>query len=70
METINIPGLAGLIVFYLLILVLGSAVAYIKTYKRKGGQEDVIVAGRDIGLIVGVFTMTGWFDLCYRVRRK
>ncbi|CAB3993264.1 high-affinity choline transporter 1-like [Paramuricea clavata] len=66
---LNVLGLVGIIVFYLLILGVGLWAAF----KRKrssnsdelceGGDkptesEDVMLAGRDIGLFVGAMTMT------------
>ena len=66
---LNVLGLIGIIVFYLLILGVGLWAAF----KRKRSQndelceggdkttesEDVMLAGRDIGLFVGGMTMTG-----------
>nr|CAX73161.1 High-affinity choline transporter 1 [Schistosoma japonicum] len=57
---IYIPGLIAIIVFYLLILFVGLWAA------RKGRNKDssetdteeVMLAGRNIGLLVGIFTMT------------
>ncbi len=61
MPGINVLGLSALVVFYGLILTIGILAAWLKTRKRinGGGSDTVIVAGRDIGLFVGVFTMTG-----------
>ncbi|THD26485.1 High-affinity choline transporter 1 [Fasciola hepatica] len=55
-----IPGLVAIIIFYLLILLVGFWAA---RKSRKNGQsgtetEDVMLAGRNIGLLVGIFTMT------------
>jgi len=56
---INVPGLISVIVFYLIILAVGLWAAW-KTKKRGDGEaETIMVAGRDIGLFVGSFTMTG-----------
>lgn len=61
----NIPGVVGIVVFYILILGVGIWAA---RKSKKQSQlatshmthtEDVMLAGRDIGLFVGVFTMTG-----------
>ena len=52
---VNIPGLIGIIVFFVLILVIGLVAAR----KRKAGQEEAMLAGRNIGIFVGTFTMTG-----------
>lgn len=54
---INIVGLVAIIIFYLLILAVGIWAA-----KKKGtgntDSEEVMLAGRNIGLYVGIFTMT------------
>ena len=61
---VNVPGLIAIIVFYLVILAVGLGAAWYQ--KRKGVKEDVesiMVAGRDIGVFVGCFTMTGLISL-------
>lgn len=54
----NIGGVVAIVVFYLLILFVGIWAA-----KKKGNgsesEEEVMLAGRNIGLFVGIFTMTG-----------
>jgi len=59
---INVVGLVAMIVFYALILFVGIWAAW---YKRNQGtgrkSETIMVAGRDIGMFVGLFTMTGEF---------
>ena len=63
-------GLVGIIVFYLLILGIGIWAALKRKTKKSetslnnGGHradetEDVILAGRSLGLFVGAMTMTG-----------
>ncbi|XP_034971920.1 high affinity choline transporter 1 [Zootoca vivipara] len=56
----HVAGLIAIIVFYLAILFVGIWAAW-KT-KNSGSDGDrreaIIVGGRDIGLLVGVFTMT------------
>ena len=66
MVAINWFGLAGIIVFYILILVIGLLAARMRNRKRGedgggggGEDEEVMLAGRSIGLFVGGFTMTG-----------
>lgn len=66
MVAINWIGLAGIIVFYILILVIGLLAARMRNKKRSGEggdesgeEEEVMLAGRSIGLFVGGFTMTG-----------
>jgi len=61
---LNVAGLISIIIFYLLILAIGVFAAW----KKKKGQaaaetteqetNEVILAGRSIGLVVGCFTMT------------
>ncbi|CAH8603300.1 unnamed protein product [Heterobilharzia americana] len=57
---IYIPGLVAIVVFYLLILFVGLWAA--RKGKRDGASgtdtEEVMLAGRNIGLLVGIFTMT------------
>ncbi|XP_018652611.1 putative high-affinity choline transporter [Schistosoma mansoni] len=57
---IYIPGLIAIIVFYLLILFVGLwAARKGKTNNSTGTDtEEVMLAGRNIGLLVGIFTMT------------
>lgn len=54
-------GLVAVIVFYLLILLVGI---WAGKKNRKGSDgktssEEVVLAGRNIGTVVGMFTMTG-----------
>ncbi|XP_063424298.1 high-affinity choline transporter 1-like [Mytilus trossulus] len=52
---VNVPGLIAVIIFYVLILVIGLWAAR----KTKGkDNEDMMLAGRNIGMTVGIFTMT------------
>ena len=57
---VNVYGVLGIALFYVVILVIGLLAA------RKRGQQDteasseeVMLAGRSIGTFVGTFTMTG-----------
>ena len=70
---VNVGGLIGIIVFYILILAVGIWAAMKRkkvskqiaevTLEEQGNRldrsEDVMLAGRDIGLFVGAMTMTG-----------
>ena len=59
---VNIPGLISIIIFYLIILVIGLLAARKKKKgnEAEGGEsQEVMLAGRNIGLFVGTFTMTG-----------
>lgn len=73
----HVEGLVAIILFYLIIFLVGIWAAW-KT-KNSGNAEErseaIIVGGRDIGLLVGGFTMTGrcahasfscWLVLCVR----
>ncbi|KAL7055628.1 hypothetical protein AAHC03_022868 [Spirometra sp. Aus1] len=58
---VNIPGVVGIIVFYIIILAVGIWAARKSKRSTSTGltdSEDVMLAGRDIGLFIGVFTMT------------
>ena len=61
--TIHVEGLVAIAVFYLLILVVGiwAAVKNKHSGEAEGTDrsETIMVGGRDIGLFVGGFTMTG-----------
>ncbi|KAK3709182.1 hypothetical protein RRG08_030861 [Elysia crispata] len=63
---IHIPGLMAIIVFYLLIVAVGIWAS--RKSKQSGAtadSEDVMLAGRNIGLLIGIFTMTvDHFHLC------
>lgn len=58
---VDIAGLISVIIFYLLILAVGIWAG--RKNKPKDGKpassEDVMLAGRNIGLFVGIFTMIG-----------
>ena len=59
-KDINVPGLVSIIVFYLIVLFIGIWAGW---RQRKSqvttDQETVMLAGRNIGLFVGVLTMGG-----------
>ncbi|XP_060599124.1 high-affinity choline transporter 1-like [Ruditapes philippinarum] len=56
---VNVPGLISIIVFYLLILLVGLWAARRTRQKEgKASSEHVMLAGRNIGAFVGIFTMT------------
>lgn len=57
---VNVIGLVAVIVFYILILAVGIiAGRKSKSTEANADSEEVMVAGRNIGLAVGIFTMTG-----------
>lgn len=54
----NISGVIGILIFYVIIIVIGIWASK----KKKGNgdtEEEIMLAGRNIGLVVGIFTMTG-----------
>jgi solute carrier family 5 (high affinity choline transporter), member 7 len=57
--TINILGIIAIVVFYLLILFVGIwAGRKQKCTESNPDTEEIMLAGRNIGLLVGIFTMT------------
>ncbi len=57
---VHIPGVIAIVVFYLLIVGVGIWAS--RKSKQTGAtadSEDVMLAGRNIGLLIGIFTMTG-----------
>ena len=59
MAEINVVGVVAVVVFYIIILIAGLWAAR----RRKEGEEEAMLAGRNIGLFVGTFTMTGADEL-------
>ena len=58
----NLAGVLSIVVFYILILIVGIWAGRKKKTHGEGDefeQEEVMLAGRNIGLFVGIFTMTG-----------
>lgn len=55
---INIAGVISIILFYILILAVGIWAGR-KKEAGNDSEEEVMLAGRNIGLFVGIFTMTG-----------
>lgn len=60
---LNIPGVVAMVLFYLLILGTGLwAARKSRKVERKshGDRTEVVLLGdRNIGFLVGIFTMTG-----------
>ncbi|KFM65690.1 High-affinity choline transporter 1, partial [Stegodyphus mimosarum] len=58
--TTNIAGIISVVFFYIIILVVGIWAG--KKKKTPGSEleesEEVMLAGRNIGMFVGIFTMT------------
>ncbi|KAG5899415.1 hypothetical protein JTB14_033608 [Gonioctena quinquepunctata] len=57
-KMINIAGIISIILFYILILGVGIWAGR-KKEEGNDSEEEVMLAGRNIGLFVGIFTMTG-----------
>lgn len=55
---ISIAGVVSIVLFYLLILAVGIWAGR-KKEEGNDSEEEVMLAGRSIGLFVGIFTMTG-----------
>lgn len=55
---INVAGVVSIVLFYLLILGVGIWAGRKKEHGNDS-EEEVMLAGRSIGLFVGIFTMTG-----------
>jgi len=51
-------GILSIVVFYVAILIVGIWAARKKAVGNDS-EEEVMLAGRNIGLFVGIFTMTG-----------
>lgn len=58
---INVGGLVSVIVFYLVILAVGiwAGWKHGKKSNKETGTESVMLAGRNMGVFVGIMTMTG-----------
>lgn len=56
--TVNIAGVISVVLFYILILLVGIWAG--RKRNTDGDEtEEVMLAGRNIGIFVGIFTMTG-----------
>ena len=62
---INVLGLVSICVFYLIVLAIGVWAGWSQKKKQNQAddQETVMLAGRNIGLLVGVMTMGGMYVL-------
>lgn len=70
--TIHVEGLVAIAIFYLLILFVGIWAAWKNKHSGEAEgtdrSETIMVGGRDIGLFVGGFTMTGELRVCLEER--
>eukprot|EP00058_Branchiostoma_floridae_P017834 XP_002603323.1 hypothetical protein BRAFLDRAFT_119694 [Branchiostoma floridae] len=72
---VNIPGIIAVIVFYLVILAIGLWAARRGAKKEAEAEgapesEQVILAGRDIGVVIGIMTMTGGLLFAKKMRSE
>ncbi|XP_033489831.1 high-affinity choline transporter 1-like isoform X2 [Epinephelus lanceolatus] len=71
---VNVPGLVAVVVFYIVILVIGiwASRKSKKVEKTCAGtkSEVTIIGGRNISVLVGVFTMTGGLFFAKPMRSK
>lgn len=73
---VNVLGVLGIVIFYIVILVIGIWAARARNRKKQPDDledetKEVILAGRSIGMFVGAFTMTGqYFYLLYKYYLK
>ncbi|KAG8301418.1 hypothetical protein J6590_054340 [Homalodisca vitripennis] len=59
---VYLVGLAGILVFYLLVLLVGI---WASTKQKNHGEEELMLAGRSLGLVVGVLTLIGKFAIYF-----
>ncbi|CAF0816755.1 unnamed protein product, partial [Didymodactylos carnosus] len=64
---VHVGGLVAVIIFYVLILLVGIwAGRKQKSSEKAPDTEEIMLAGRNIGLLVGIFTMTAtWVGGAY-----
>lgn len=55
---LNIWGVVSIVVFYILILGIGIWAGQKGKGSDKNSEDEIILAGRNLGTAVGVFTMT------------
>lgn len=66
---INIAGVVSIVLFYILILGVGIWAGR-KKEAGNDSEEEVMLAGRSIGLFVGIFTMTGKMKINIKMMRR
>lgn len=61
--TVHVDGIVAIVIFYMLILIVGLWAAWKSknspTLGAMDRSEAIMIGERDIGLLVGGFTMTG-----------
>lgn len=53
-----VAGVAGLLVFYVVVLAVG---VWAGTKQKNQGEEEVLLAGRNLGLTIGLLTLIGTY---------
>ena len=75
---LNVSGIISIIVFYLVVLAVGVWAGWRQKRQRASqdspDQEEVMIAGRNIGLFVGILTMGGEIkilpkEICYKAEK-
>jgi hypothetical protein len=63
---VNVAGTVAVAAFYLAMLATGIWASWKE--KKRGGNttESVVLAGRNIGLLLGILTMTGTYLFSFR----
>lgn len=56
---VYVTGVIGVIVFYVAVLGVGVWAAAFKRRKAAQGQDDMMLANRGLGPLLGVFTLIG-----------
>lgn len=56
---VYVTGVIGVIIFYVAVLGVGIWAAAFKRKKAAQGQDDMILANRRLGPVLGVFTLVG-----------
>lgn len=56
MAEINIAGAIAIVLFYLVILGIGL---WAVRGRRRDNEEEAMLAGRSLGLVIGTLTLTG-----------
>ena len=67
--SVLIGGAISIVIFYILILAVGIwAGRKQKSTEKNPDTEEIMLAGRNIGTIVGIFTMTGLYKCCMQTQ--
>lgn len=59
---VNVPGLVSVVIFYAVIFAAGLYASWKSKQDNQGREqtsEDLMLAGRKLGMFIGFFTMTG-----------